>query len=383
MKQLNIKINDDLAEAIYAKIKKEKCQIKTLVEGFFEKWLNEKGTIQDEKKLENRIEFLENTLLDKNILTRLEILEQAIKPLLNKEGILKVEKDTFDENQEDNTFNKKGISKVDKDTFDKNQENNTLINESILKVDKDTFDKNQENNILNKEDEKMVIVVDNEKLGINFESDLDTSDNEIITPAKKPIENIPDIGTEKTAKENYEFITPASEQKELFNSESISPLAEQTENNLQFDTGDNAPSITPLETEQSTIEQSLETELTPANEQSLETEFDPNETLEQHLDKLKGKTMSEDHPLANLNLGILAKHKNNFDFSIFDSDTGVTISKIAKLIPNDRADKLKKKPPEIISHLVSLVLGFPVRCEKTEIIQKSKPNKISITIFKI
>jgi hypothetical protein len=271
MKQLNIKINDELAEAIYAKIKKEKCQIKTLVEGFFEKWLNEKGKIEDEKKLENRVDEIEKTLFDENILTRIQLLEQSIKPLLNNVGIL-----TEAEN-----------------TLDKNKVNNTLIKES------------------------------------------------------KPMDK---------------FTLP------LF---------------------DIAPSVTPaIKTEQTAIEKDLvfevinrEFECLP--NEPIETEFDPNETLEQHLEKLKGKKMSAENPLANLNLGILNKNKRNFDFSICDSDQGFYFDDIQKLIPNDRAKLLKQKPPEEISHLVKLVLGFSVRCEKKDIIQKSKPNKISITIFKL
>jgi hypothetical protein len=64
MKQINIKIDDDLAELIYAKIKKEKCQVKTLVEGFFKNWLNE--TEQVEISLLDRLSKLENIIYATN-----------------------------------------------------------------------------------------------------------------------------------------------------------------------------------------------------------------------------------------------------------------------------------------------------------------------------
>lgn len=350
MKQINIRVSKELADLVYAKIARKKCKIQSVMQKFLEKWVTEDDDLEDNT--------IEQTQIIKGILKRLDKLEQTLfygtqesvdsvrhNPLLNN----------HDSNFLANVANKESNEIIPIKTKSSYRTDSTETNPQCLLNNDDS------NSLANVASKEITIFNESENMD-NYTLDLfdstEQTDNDLVLEAI-----------------NSEFDCLANEQKEL-------PTDTPIKNNLQLDAGDNAQPINEVnEIEQTNL--AVTEQLT--EQQSLETDFDANETLEQHLASIpKDVTkMCVEYPLKGIRLDVLEVQKSKINLDSFDWTQGVTISKIRTLINNDRATILKKNSQEKISHLVSLVLGFPVVCEKKDIILKGKPNQISITIFKI
>lgn len=83
MKQINIRVDDKLAAAIYAKLANQKGTMQSLVQGFFETWLNESENVK-ENKTTNNDSNLEQTLLNQEIMAKLNQLEKNQDDLIER-----------------------------------------------------------------------------------------------------------------------------------------------------------------------------------------------------------------------------------------------------------------------------------------------------------
>lgn len=76
MKQINIRVDDDLAKRVYVKIAKKRVTLQSLIQRLLETWLNEDDASTDTQK--DNSQDLPQKLLNQEIIARLDLLEKNV-----------------------------------------------------------------------------------------------------------------------------------------------------------------------------------------------------------------------------------------------------------------------------------------------------------------